>query len=183
MKTNLPNDDSELCKVFGIILSKSNFSDYINAIAELIYKNELSKESLLNILAEYKIRRVQDINEELLDLIIVYINLVLDDHIISDNEKQNLSHLKTYFKIKEGDFYNKRYDEIEKVLHRQFERLYADNLISEQEDIYLNHLQDIFDLSYDQLDKFKAKEVKRALDEGANITDLSTAKFPKTKKG
>ena len=75
MKTN--KDDLELHKAFEIILSIENFSDYISDIAELIYKNELSSESLNDILKEYKINRIQDINEELLDLIIIYIILCL----------------------------------------------------------------------------------------------------------
>ncbi|HHU34120.1 MAG TPA: hypothetical protein GXZ49_02690 [Bacteroidetes bacterium] len=180
MKTN--KDDLELHKAFEIILSIENFSDYISDIAELIYKNELSSESLNDILKEYKINRIQDINEELLDLIIVYINFVLKDHSISFNEKTNIGQLKKYFKIKEGDFYKKKYNEIEEILHRQFERLYADNFINGDEDTHINHLQDIFDLSYDQFDEFKAKEVRRALNEGANISDLSTAKYPKAFK-
>lgn len=112
----------------------------------------------------------------------MYINLILNDHNITENEKNNIRLLKIYFKIKEGDFYNKRYNEVEDILHRQFERLYLDNKISESESIFNVELQEIFDLSYDQFDKFKEKEVRRALDSGIEITKLDTARIPKAIK-
>jgi len=178
MEMTLSKDDLELHKAFGVILSIENFSDYILAIAQLIYNNDLSRENLEKTFSEHKIRRIEDIKEELLDLLIVYINLILNDHVISEKEKCNVGLLKMYFKIKEGDFYNNRYYEIEDILHRQFERLYFDNSINKEETLHNVCLQDLFDLSYDQFDEFKEKEVRKALEQGADITDLDTAKYP-----
>lgn len=182
METTLAKDDLELHEAFGVILSIESFSDYIADIAELIYNNNLNKGNLNKILQEHRIRRIEDIKEGLLDLLIVYINLILNDHIITDNEKRNIGLLKIYFKIKEGDFYNNRYYEIEDILHRQFERLYFDNIINKEEAIHNVELQDLFDLSYDQFDEFKEKEVRNALERGADISDLDTAKYPKVFK-
>lgn len=182
MKMTLPKDDLELHEAFGVILSIESFSDYISDIAELIYNNELSRENLEKTFAEHKILRVEDIKEELLDLLIVYINLILNDYIISEKEKSNIELLKIYFKIKEGDFYNNRYYEVEDILHRQFERLYFDNSINNEEALHNVDLQDLFDLSYDQFDEFKEKEVRKALEQGADIIDLDTAKYPKVFK-
>lgn len=178
-RTTLPKEDLELHKAFEIILSIKTFSGYITDIAELIYNNELDPENLQNALSEHNIKKVEDIKGELLDLLLVYINLILNDHIITENEKRNVGLLKRYFKIKEGDFFNSRYDEVEDVLHRQFERLYLDNAISAEEATYKVELQDLFNLSYDQFEKFKEKEVRRALERGANILELDTAKYPK----
>ena len=179
METSLPNNDLELHEAFEIILSIESFSDYISDIAELIYNNQLSRENLQTILTHYQIHRIEDINEELLDLIIVYINLILNDHIITEKEKNNIGLLKIYFKIKEGDFYNKRYYEVEDILNRQFDALYFDNTITNEEALHNVDLQGIFNLSYDQFDEFKEKQVRKALEQGANITDLDTAKYPK----
>lgn len=178
----LSKDDLELHDAFGVILSIESFSDYISDIAELIYNNELSREHLERTFWEHKISSVEDIKEELLDLLIVYINLILNDHIISEKEKSNIELLKLYFKIKEGDFYNNRYFEVEDILHRQFERLYFDNVINKEEALHNVDLQDLFDLSYDQFDEFKEKEVQKALENGADITDLDTAKYPEAFK-
>lgn len=112
-------------------------------------------------------------------MLIVYINLILNDHIITENEKNNVRLLKMYFRIKEGDFINKRSNEVEDILQRQFERLYSDNLINTSESLLLVDLQGVFDLSYDQFDKLKEIEVRKALERGADISELDTARIPK----
>lgn len=175
----LSKDDLELHEAFGIILSIRSLSGYVLDIAHLIYKNELDRESLQKVLDEHKINNIQDIKEELLDLLIIYINLILNDHIISNNEKYNVELLKKHFRIKEGDFYVNRYQEVEDILHRQFERIYLDNKVSEEEAIQSVELQDLFDLSYDQFEEFKENEIRRALNHGADISVLDTAQFPK----
>lgn len=180
MTMSLPNNDLELHEAFEIILSIESFSDYIIDIAELIYNKELDRNSIQKVLDKYKIRKVEDIKEELLDLLIVYINLILNDNIISEKEKFNVELLKKYFKIKEGDFYNNRYQEVEDILVRQFERIYLDNYVSKEEAIHSVELQGLFNLSYDQFDQIKENEIRRALDRGADITNLDTARYPKS---
>lgn len=179
MEKSLPKTDLELNRAFEIILSIKTFSNYISDIAEIIYNGSLNSENLNSILSEYKIKNIRKINEELLDLIIVYINLALNDHIISENERENIELLKRYFKIREGDFIEKRHSEIEDILQRQFERQYSDNKIDNLESIHNVYLQEIFDLSYDQFDKFKKREIINALERGADITELDTATYPK----
>jgi len=182
MGTILSKDDLELHEAFEVILSIRSFSNYINEIAELIYNNALSRPHLEEVLRTHKIENLEDIKEELLDLLLVYINLTLNNHIITENEKRNVKLLKMLFKIKEGDFYEYRYDEIEEILHRQFERLYLDNNIDKEEAIHKVGLQEFFDLGYDQFEEFKENEIQRALEQGALITDLDTTKYPKTTK-
>ncbi len=94
MDSELPKDDLELHKAFEIILSIDTFSDYIIDISELIYKNELSRANISLVLQDHKINRIEEIKDELLDLLIVYINLILNDHIITENEKNNIKLLK-----------------------------------------------------------------------------------------
>lgn len=178
MNTSLPNNDVELHKAFGTILTIDSFSDYILHIARLIYKDELNQQNILEILKIHKIDRIEEIKEELLDLLIVYINLVLEDHIITEKEKHNVALLKRYFKIKEGDFYKFRYDEVEDAIQQQFERMYEDKTISQTEALHSVELQEIFDLSYDQLEELRENEIIKALLKGAEITELDTSKIP-----
>lgn len=180
MEKSLPKSDLELYRTFEIILSIKTFSNYISDIVEIIYNGSLNPENLKTILDDYKIKNIRNINEELLDLIIVYINLALNDHVISQNERKNIEFLKTYFKIREGDFFAKRHSEIEDILQRQFERQYSDNKIDNLESVHSVYLQEIFDLSYDQFDKFKEREIINALERGADITELDTARYPKS---
>ena len=171
----LPTDDLELHEAFGINLSIKTFKPWITDIAELIYRNNLTRESLHTCLKEHGIKKVEDIKEDFLDLLIVYINLVLNDHIISENEHRNIQLLKMLFKIKEGDFHKYRNNEIEDVLHRQFERIYRnDDRITPEEAMHKVGLQELFDLSYDQLLKFKELEVRAAIERGADISKLDT---------
>ena len=120
----LMDDDIDLSNAFEIILSTDNFSDYINEIASLICENALTRESLNGILKEYKIKNIGQIKEELLDLIFKYINIILNDYILSQKELGNIKFLKNIFSIKEGEFYDLRYDEVEEILHRQFSKIY-----------------------------------------------------------
>lgn len=175
----LSKDDLELHEAFGIILSIRSLSGYILDIAYLIHNNDLNQENINKVLEEHKIRRIKDIKEELLDLLVVYINLILNDQIISDKEKYNVKFLKRYFKIDEGDFYKYRYQEVEDILIRQFQGIYLDNEVSKEEAMHSVELQGLFDLSYDQFDSFKESEIRRVLNQGIEISKLDTAKFPK----
>lgn len=179
MDANQPESDLELHDAFGIILSLGCFSDYILAIVELIYNGNLSKGGLSQILIDHDINRIEDIKEELLDLLLIYINLTLNDHIIAENERRNFELLKIYFKIKEGDFYKLRYEDLQAIVTRQFDRLLSDNKIDIAEALHIGCLQEVFDLSFDQIDKFKEYYVRRALESGADIADLDTVQYPK----
>lgn len=178
MENSLSKRESALHQAFEKIIPVKTFSNYILDIAKEIYNGDLNAENLNSILNKYKIKSIRNINEELLDLIIAYTNIALDDHILSKNERDNIALLKIYFKIREGDFIKKRYSEIKNISQRQFERQYTDDKIDHFESIHNVYLQEIFDLSYDQFDKFKEREITSALARGAKITDLDTAKYP-----
>lgn len=179
MENNPSSNEIELQQAFEQILSENSFTNYVSDIAELISKGNLNTENLNAILAENGITNIRSIREELLDLLLAYIHVVLNDNIISEKERNNIRFLKTYFKIREGDFLEKRKADIGNVLQRQFARQFLDDKIDVSESIHNVFLQEIFDLSYDQFDKFKEQEIKNALERGADITDLDTANRPK----
>jgi len=172
--SNLMYNDLRLSEAFTVILEKETLKSYIADIAKLISNDELNKGNLGNVLKEYHIKNIRDIKLDLLDLLLCYINLVLSTYIITENEKRNIELLKLLFKIKEGDFYKSRYNEIKSICKKQFERTYRDNYISPEESVFRLEMQSIFDLSYSQMNEFKKDEIIRALNEGANIIDLDT---------
>jgi hypothetical protein len=175
METKFLADDSELHDAFGIIASVEGFSDYTREIIGLVYNNNLSRKNLVEILKKYKINKPEDIKEELLDVLIAYINLILNDHIISEKELKNVQVFKLFFKIHEGDFFTYRYEEIGDILNRQFSRMFRnDDKIDNTEAFHSVSLQKLFDLSYDQIHEFKEKEIIAALDRGAEITELDS---------
>lgn len=177
----LPKNDSELRKAFETIPTIKQLSDPVLAISQLISTCELSRESIQNVLNKYQIEKITDLKLELLDLLITYAKVILDDHIVSEKERFNIEILKKYFRIKEGDFFTYRYSEVENILHRQFEIIYSDNDVSREEAIHKVALQELFDLSYDQFEIFKQKEISQALDQGADISNLDTTTFPQSK--
>lgn len=173
MNTTPFQDELTLKNAFAEI-AQSDINDCTRSIVNLVCNNSLSKEAIQDILSQHAIDRIQDIKMELLDVLIAYANFVLKDSIITGAERANFEFLKMYFKICEGDFYRNRHIEIESVINKQLENLYADNTITENESIDMVLLQDMFDLSYDQLDQMKEKFVTNAINQGAIITNLDT---------
>jgi len=176
-------DESTLKKAFTKIATL-DIKNYTCEIIELVANNELSRERIQDILSKYYIQDIQKIKTELLDVLIAYANFVLEDDLITNDEKSNFEFLKLYFEIKEGDFYIHKKNEIKVIINRQLERIYQDNLITQNESESNTILQDMFDLDYDQLDKMKEDFVLKSIEQGAEIIDLDTAnvKFSKKKK-
>ena len=167
------NIDKKLISALEAIQAETD-AGYIDEIIELIYNNQLYREKIDEILGKYEIVDYKDVKEEFIDLIIRYINFVLLDNIITETEFYNATQLKRLFKIRPGDFYNLRYDEMAEIIMKQIYKIYADNQIEKSEAIHKSNLQGLFDLSYDQINKFVTDEVERALIEGGDITKLDT---------
>lgn len=177
MPTALSSNDPELQTAFKTILSIAKLPLHSQQICQLIYQSELDRNTLQEVLTKNSIDEIEDIKQDLLDILIIYINLVLNDNLISNNEKHNVEILKKYFRIKEGDFYRLRLPEIEDIINRQFERIYEDKDVSKQEAMHSVELQSLFNLSYDQFAQLKENEIRRALDQGAHISNLDTIKL------
>lgn len=168
--------DEEFYSAFGVIASTGSFPSHTMDIVALICNEELTEENIGKVLRRHHVKNIIDIKRSLLDLLISYINIILENRIITDAEKRNLDVLKLHFKIREGDFYKLRYKQVEEILHRQFEMIYLDCTVTPEEAEYSFNLQDIFDLSYDQFDQLKDKEIEKALSRGADISNLDTAR-------
>ena len=167
-------DEQTLKRIFSEI-AKTKIKNYTREIVELVIDSKLSKENIQNILTKHSIRKVEKVKPELLDVLIAYANFVLEDKVITDNEKQNFEFLKMYFGIEEGDFYKYKLLEIKSIINKQLERLYSDNLIAQTETESNDLLQDMFDLDYDQFDKMKEDFVIKSIEQGAEIVNLDTA--------
>lgn len=170
-------DHPESIAILKALYTSNDYSDVVKAILLLILENRLSEEHLKNALTEHGIEHIKTLKDELLNVLLAYIHGVLDDDLITENEHLSTEILKRYFKIREGDFYTYKYNEVASILYDQFQRLYADNKIDDRETIHHVYLQALFDLSYDQFDEFKRTEVVRALKEGADFMDLDTNQF------
>lgn len=170
---SLKNDQS-LHDAFTEI-SKQDRSNYIHEIVDLVLENKLNRKNIQIVLSKFSIKNTGDIKNELLDILIEYANIVLRDHVLSEVEKINFEFLKLYFGIKEGDFYKNKRLEIKGILNKQFEKLYDDNLITHAEAEHNYVLQEMFDLNYDEFDILREDIIIKAIEKGAEITNLDTA--------
>lgn len=164
--------DADLENAFEKIATIQGFQPYIKEIVDSIAKTEFTKVRMSEILDEYKIKDIQDIKDDTLDLLLFYIGSILADNIITEKELSNLKILKRVFKIREGDFYKLRRDKVQNALNKQFQRIYEDNIIDKKEAILKVGLQELFDLGYDQFQELSKVEIKAALERGADLNDL-----------
>ena len=108
-----------------------------------------------SILKRYSIQKIEDIKFESLDLLIAYTDFILTDNIISEAEIQDFSILKRVFRIKEGDFIKFKRFEVNEIVKKEFMRIYSDNFIDGNEQLFNLNLQSLFDLSYDEFEHIK----------------------------
>jgi hypothetical protein len=141
--------------IFRKILA-GNPMPHIRAISQAIIENGIEKDSVEQALGQAGIDDIIYLKDDVLDLLLAYIHLILDDHYISEGEHRDVSLLKILFKIEEGDFYSKRYHQVKDVLQSQVQMVWgANNDVSIKEALHKVNLQDLFDLSYDQFVEFE----------------------------
>ncbi len=154
-------------RVFQAILRTDNFPKYLYDIAAIIVENGLDKKSVLASLANNGIEDVTPIKEDLLDLLLAYLNVILEDHYISEKEYLDFGLLKILFKIREGDFYSKRFNQVKEILLEQVSILWEENNMTPGEALLKVNLQDMFSLSYDQFSEFEkiisGQEIRRSV--------------------
>lgn len=133
MKNLFSYRDDGFENIFKKILSSDEFKPYMNEIIDAIIRDELDREELNRILKDYDIQGVSFIKMDALNLLLSYARYILDDHVITEMELANLKVLKRIFKIREGDFYNLRRNEIQYILNEQFCGIYKDNKVDHKE--------------------------------------------------
>ena len=115
---------------------------------------------------------VENLRWEAVDVIVDYVELALEDNILSQEEMHTLRMMKLYFRVKEGDFLKQHKEtQIEQIICRQLEFIYQDNQVNTQESLMKVDLQELFGLSYDQFLKFERKALEQALCNGADIVE------------
>lgn len=91
-------------------------------------------------------------------IVLLYLDLALNDNLISPDEFLFIQELKKAFSIIPGDFYNKKYSDVQRVLSIQFHLYYLDNEKDFEESREIGYLQGIFDLDSTQITSFELKQ-------------------------
>ncbi len=130
-------------------------------VAQLLASGSLSSAALDEVIADdYAFFR-----EGMLDLIAYFVELCLDDHVLTTEERLAAKQLKRLLHIKEGDLWGLRRREVEELVGREVDRILASGMVDQAEALYQAHLQEVFDLSYDQYLEVSRRFVDRIVDE------------------
>lgn len=155
MKTTIQETAQEL-------ITRKEYPEVIKTALQLIMDGQMSSLALDKVLAEKGIRRITDIKEKTLDVLLDYADIILEDDVLTPDELRNLKMLKLFFRIEEGDFQkNNKFARVESIIVRQLEKLYADNIIDEQEALHQSDLQGVFGLGFDEYTNIVNKVAKK----------------------
>ena len=157
------------------LLRQRQYDDTITALLQLILDDKMNSLARNELLAKKGIRRITDIKERTLDVILDYADLCLGDGILTEEELTNMRLLKIFFGIQEGDFQkNDKQKRVEAIIIAQMQKLYADNKIDAEEALLKSDIQGLFDLGYAEYTNIVNQVANQALQRGANIKDLDT---------
>lgn len=151
MKTTIQDSAREL-------IARQNYPEVIKAALQLIIDGQMNSIALDKVLETKGIRRITDIKEKTLDVLLDYADIILEDDILTQEELTNLRMLKLFFRIEEGDFQkNNKFARVENIIIHQLEKLYADNILEYQEELHQSELQGVFGLGHDEYMKIVNK--------------------------
>lgn len=155
MKTTIQETAQEL-------IARKDYPEVIKAALQLIIDGRMNSLALDKVLAEKGIRRITDIKEKTLDVLLDYADIILEDDVLTPEELTNLKMLKLFFRIEEGDFQkNNKFNRVQTIIIKQLEKLYADNILDEQEALHQSDLQGVFGLGFDEYEKIVQKVVRK----------------------
>ena len=163
--------DKKIGDLLESLKNESNAS-CLDRLIELSKNSKLYRSEIDRVLSEFHSGGYEGSKYGYQDLVFDYLNRVLEDSVIEEDEYNNAALLKKIFRRREGDFYKFRFDEIKQIILKQLFRIYADNRVDEFEAVHKVQLQGLFDLSYDQMNDFSVEEAKTAIEKGADISDL-----------
>ena len=153
-----------LRRVFARYVASERLDSPVGAIAELVAKNELARDAVDRVLAEYNVTVSGTFRDGLLDLILDTVRISLQDHRLTAPEQQFFRELKGYLRIPEGAFYKHRRGEIADLLSAQVTRMIDDGLVDLDESLLQVELQRLFDLGYDQYLELTREPATRLID-------------------
>ncbi len=161
----------KLSSAFEKIQNELELSGYLKEVCLHIVEKTFTKNVLEEILTN------NGVNEsiakvDLIHLIFEYIKIALQDNVLTISEKEDIKLLKLWFGIQPGDFYFHNNYNIENIITDQLTRIYQDNFITEEEALFKVDLQEIFDLSFDQMNDYSKTEASLSIQQGADPKDL-----------
>ncbi|MGN6194694.1 MAG: hypothetical protein ACTHOB_07125 [Ginsengibacter sp.] len=156
---------------FERIKNEISLPEYLLVICELIAKDQISREAIHKILTYYNVND-SIAKVEFLHLIFAYIRIAVEDGILTENETDEIRFLKTLFTIHPGDFYFHNRKDVEMLVDDQLTKIYQDDYVTENEAKLKSDIQQVFDLSYDQMNDYSKIKAAASMKKGADVKDL-----------
>ena len=157
---------TNLQQSLSILIERNNYPDLTKKLLNIITDSKSSSFDVIarnNLLTEQNVRRISDIKNYTLDVVVDYAQLCLEDGILTSEEIKNVTLLKLFLGVEEGDFYrNGKKSEVKNILTKQLELIYADKKIDKQEALLMSDLQGLFGLNYMEYEEFISEIVDKA---------------------
>lgn len=155
--------------------SIKNYPNKIQVILQLVIDNKMRMTELESELTKINVKRITDLKEQLIGVLLDYANLCLEDSILTKNEMQDFRTLRRFFKIQDGDFYKcHKQREVKEILTIQLKRIQSDKVVDQSEALMKNDLQEIFGLTYDEFLEIENEVTNETIKNGGNLLDLDT---------
>lgn len=149
---------TNLQQSLSILIERNNYPALTKKLLNIITDSKSSSFDVIarnNLLTEQNVRRISDIKNYTLDVVVDYAQLCLEDGILTSEEIKNVTLLKLFLGIEEGDFYrNGKKSIVKEVLTKQLQLMFADGIIDAKEAILMSDMQGLFGLSYTEYEKF-----------------------------
>lgn len=145
-------------------------------VAEILATEDITPQTFFDVRPRVQLEKTATFRKNIIGLILYYAKVIVRDHELTQEEKQNIRLLKTLFQVTEGEFYDFYKTELSELLSQQILWIVNDREMDRSEDIYQEDLQRIFDLSYDTFVKLTKDAVIKFL----NTIPEDKSDFPAT---
>ena len=122
----------------------------VAAVADLLAEDMLSRDTFDAVVAEYEVAGDRGFRDGLLDLVLYAARDAVRDHCLSEDEAETLRKLTVRFGVRGGRFIDRRRADLAALLQGEIYRLLADDVVDGAEAAYLEQLQHVFRLGYDE---------------------------------
>ena len=165
MSNNIFHTDDFLSYDFEKIVRHKNHCDYIREIAILVINRKFNQKNIKSVLSKYRIKSVNDIKTEILEMLIDYAIIVLADNKITEKEKENFNFLKDNLGIQEGDFYRYTPVYVSIIIKTLIEKIcWITNLQDKLEKKFDADMREFFSLNDEQLNQLKNYNIREFLE-------------------
>jgi hypothetical protein len=161
----------QLVKAIQFIEDNIELPNYVSAILQSAKEKEFHIKEFGEMLSRYNINE-SIAKIDFLNITLEYIKIILENNAINEEALENVRFFKLLFRINSSDFYLHKKFEIEQIIKYQLAKFYSDNKISPQEAFLKTEIQELFDLSFDQMNEYAKDEAITLFKRGINPLDL-----------